>query len=61
MMHMDLLLVTKSSWPNVIKTKIIARQMTYSIVDIVPSSRSGEQSDEEDDGGDDGQWDGKTC
>jgi hypothetical protein len=34
--------------------------MTYSVVNIVPSSRSGEQSDEEDGYGGDGQWDGKT-
>jgi hypothetical protein len=49
-----------TSWPNVVKTKITARQMTYSVVNIVPSSRSGEQSDEEDGYGGDGQWDGKT-
>jgi hypothetical protein len=35
-------------------------QMTYSVVNIVPSSRSHEQSDEEDGYGGDGQWDGKT-
>jgi hypothetical protein len=34
--------------------------MTYSVINIVPSSRSGEQSNEEDDYGGDGQWDGKT-
>jgi len=34
--------------------------MTYSVVNIVPSSRSGEQSDEEDGYGGDGRWDGKT-
>jgi hypothetical protein len=34
--------------------------MTYSVVNIVPSSHSGEQSDEEDGYGGDGQWDGKT-
>jgi hypothetical protein len=34
--------------------------MTYSVVNIMPSSRSGEQSDEEDGYGGDGRWDGKT-
>jgi hypothetical protein len=34
--------------------------MTYSIINIVPSSRFGEQLDEEDGYGGDGQWDGKT-
>jgi len=34
--------------------------MIYSIVDVVLSSCSGEESDEEDNGGDDSQWDGKT-
>jgi len=33
--------------------------MTYLVVDVVLSSRSGEQSDEED-GGNNDQWDGKT-
>jgi hypothetical protein len=33
--------------------------MTHSVVNIVPSSRFGEQSDEDGCGGD-GQWDGKT-
>jgi hypothetical protein len=34
--------------------------MTYSVINIVPSSCFGEQSDEENDYGGDGQWDGKT-
>jgi len=34
--------------------------MTYSVVNIVPSSRSGEQLDEEDGYGGNGRWDGKT-
>jgi len=34
--------------------------MTYSVVNIVPSSHSGAQSDEEDRYGGNGQWDGKT-
>jgi hypothetical protein len=58
--EIDSRLVASASWPNVVKTKIAARQMTYSVVNIVPSSRSGEQSDKEDDYGGDGQWDGKT-
>jgi hypothetical protein len=58
--QIDSRLVASTSWPNVVKTKIAARQMTYSVINIVPSSRSGEQSNEEDDYGGDGQWDGKT-
>jgi len=34
--------------------------MIYSVVNLVPSSHFGEQSDEEDGYGGDGQWDGKT-
>jgi hypothetical protein len=34
--------------------------MTYSVVNVVSSYRSGEQSDEEDNSGDNDQWDGKT-
>jgi hypothetical protein len=34
--------------------------MTYSIIDVVPSSYFSEQSDEEDGGNDNDQWDGKT-
>jgi hypothetical protein len=34
--------------------------MTYLIVNVMPSSRSGEQSDEEDNSGGNGQWGGKT-
>jgi len=52
--QIDSRLVASASWPNIIKTKIAARQMTYSVVNIVPSSRSGEQSDEEDGYGGDG-------
>jgi len=40
--QIDSQLVASASWPNVVKTKIVARQMTYSIVNIVPSSCSGE-------------------
>jgi hypothetical protein len=60
MMQIESWLVTNASWPNVVKTKIVARQMTYSVVDIVPSLCSGEQSNEEDGVGGEGQWDGKT-
>jgi hypothetical protein len=58
--QIDSWLVASASWPNVVKTKIVARQMTCSVVNIVPSSRSGEESDKEDGYGGDGQWDGKT-
>jgi len=58
--QIDSRLVTNASWPNVIKTKITARQMTYSVVNIMLSSCFGEQSDKEDACGGDGQWDGKT-
>jgi hypothetical protein len=58
--QIDSRLVASTSWPNIVKTKIAARQMTYLVVNIVPSSRSGEQSDEEDGYGGDGRWDGKT-
>ncbi len=58
--QIDSRFVVSTSWPNVIKTKIAARQMTYSVVNIMPSSRFGEQSDKEDACGGDGQWDGKT-
>jgi hypothetical protein len=58
--QIDSRLVASASWPNIVKTKIAARQMTYSVVNIVPSSRSGEQLDEEDGYGGDGRWDGKT-
>jgi hypothetical protein len=34
--------------------------MTYLVVDVVLSSRSGEESDEEDGGNNKDQWDGKT-
>jgi hypothetical protein len=34
--------------------------MTYSVVDVMPSSHFGEQLDEEDDSGGENQWDGKT-
>ncbi len=54
--QIDSRLVANASWPNVVKTKIAAKQMTYSVVNIVPSSRSGEQSDKEDGYGGDGQW-----
>jgi hypothetical protein len=53
-------LVASVNWPNVVKTKIATRQMTYLVVNIVPSSHSGVQSDEEDGYGGNGQWDGKT-
>ncbi len=59
-MQIDLRLIANASRPNVIKTKIIAREMTYSVVDVMLSSRSGEESNEEDNGDDNGQWDGKT-
>jgi hypothetical protein len=42
MMQIDLQLVTNANWPKVIKIKIVARHMTYSVVDVVPSSRSSE-------------------
>jgi hypothetical protein len=58
--QIDSRLVASASWPNIVKTKIAARQMTYSVVNIVLSSRSGEQSNEEDGYGGDGRWDGKT-
>ncbi len=58
--QIDSRLVANTSWPNVVKTKIATRQMIYLVVNIVPSSRSGEQSNEEDGYGGDGQWDGKT-
>ncbi len=58
--QIDLRLVASASWPNIVKTKIVARQMTYSVVNIMSSSCSGEQSDEEDSYGGDGRWDGKT-
>jgi hypothetical protein len=60
MTQIDSRLVASAGWPNVIKTKITAKKMTYSIVDVVPSSHFGEQLDKEDDSGDNGQWDGKT-
>jgi len=59
-MQIDSQLVATTNWPNVVKTKIADRQMTYSVVDVVLSSRFGEQSDEENISGDDDQWDGKT-
>jgi hypothetical protein len=34
--------------------------MTYLVVNIMPSSRFGKQSDKEDGYGGNGQWDGKT-
>jgi hypothetical protein len=40
--QIDSRLVTNASWPDIVKTKIAVRQMTYSVVNIVPSSRSGE-------------------
>jgi hypothetical protein len=40
--QIDSRLVVSASWPNIIKTKIAARQMTYLVVNIVPSSRFGE-------------------
>jgi hypothetical protein len=40
--QIDSRLVAIASWPNIVKTKIAVRQMTYSVVNIVPSSRSGE-------------------
>jgi hypothetical protein len=52
--QIDSWLVANVSWPNVVKTKIAARQMTYSVVNIVLSSHSDEQSDEEDGYGGDG-------
>ncbi len=58
--QIDSRLVISASWPNVVKTKIAVRQMTYLIINIVPSSRFGEQLDEEDGYAGDGQWDGKT-
>ncbi len=60
MMQIDLHLIVSTSWANVIKTKIATKQMTYSIIDIVPSSCSSELSNKEDDDDGDGQWDGKT-
>jgi len=60
MTQIDLRLVVSVSWPNVVNTKIVARQMIYSVINIMPSSHPGEQSDEEDNYGGDGQWDGKT-
>jgi len=60
MTQIDSRLVASASWSNIVKTKIVARQMTYSIVNIVPSSHFGEQSDEEDGYSGDGRWDGKT-
>jgi hypothetical protein len=41
-MQIDSQPVATTNWPNVVKTKIAARQMTYSVVDVVLSSRSGE-------------------
>jgi hypothetical protein len=59
-MQINLQLVANASWPNVIKTKIAAMQMIYSVVEVVLLSCSREQSDEKNGGGDNGQWDGKT-
>ncbi len=58
--QIDSRLVASARWPNVIKTKIAARQMTYSVINIVLSSYFGEQLDKEDGYGGNGQWDGKT-
>ncbi|CAM6030958.1 unnamed protein product [Sphagnum balticum] len=41
----DSQLVANASWPNVVKTKIIAMQMSYSIVNVMPSSRSARYKD----------------
>jgi hypothetical protein len=60
MTQIDSRLIANANWPNVVKTKIIIGQMTYLIVNIVPSSHSSEQLDEEDGSNDNDQWDGKT-
>ncbi len=60
MTQIDSRLVASASWPNVVKTKIAAKQMIYLVVNVVPSFHSGEQSDEEDSSDGNGQWDGKT-
>jgi hypothetical protein len=57
--QINLRLIASANWPNVIETKIAIRQMTYLVIDVVPSSHSCEQSNKEDDSGD-SQWDGKT-
>jgi hypothetical protein len=44
-MQIDSRLIASTSWPNVVKTKITTRQMTYSIIDVVPPSRFVEQLD----------------
>jgi hypothetical protein len=58
--QIDSWLIVSTSWPNVVKTKIVAMQMTYLVVNVVPSFRSNEQLDEEDNSGGNDQWDGKT-
>jgi hypothetical protein len=42
MTQIDSRLVATAGWPNVIKTKIAAKKMTYSIVNVVPSSHFSE-------------------
>jgi hypothetical protein len=40
--QIDSRLVASANWPNVVKTKIATRQMTYLVVNIMLSSHSGE-------------------
>jgi hypothetical protein len=42
MTQIDSRLIASANQPNIVKTKIVARQMTYSVVNIVSSSRFGE-------------------
>jgi hypothetical protein len=42
MMQIDSQLVASANWPNVVNTKIATKHMSYSVVNVVSSSRSGE-------------------